>query len=98
MTKLKNRNCDKTQKLKWSQLKNARFLNTRANIMNLQFGNTKCKKMLIGKKHNEDICPTLFVDSWKEEVCKRDNIKELYDTYIGKTNFYLQKKRNTTNH
>ena len=49
--------------------------------------------MHIGKKHNEDICPTLFVDSWKEEVVERDNIKELKDTYIGKTKMKLVEEK-----
>ena len=30
------------------------FLNTRKNIMNLQFGRDTCVKMIIGKKHNID--------------------------------------------
>ena len=49
--------------------------------------------MHIGKKHNEDICPTLFVDSWKEEVVERDNIKELKDTYIGKIKLILVEEK-----
>ena len=31
------------------------FLNTRTNVMNLQFGSEKCEKMHIGKKHNQNI-------------------------------------------
>ena len=34
-----------------------KFLNTRTNLMNLQFGSEKCVKMHIGKNHNKDICP-----------------------------------------
>ena len=29
------------------------FLNTRTNLMNLQFGSEKCVKMHIGKEHNK---------------------------------------------
>ena len=75
-----------------SQVMNT-FFNTRTSIMNLQFGSTKCEKVHIGKKHNEDICPTLFVDSWKEEVHKKDNIKELKDIFKGKTEMKLTKEK-----
>jgi hypothetical protein len=59
------------------------FLNTRTNIMNLQFGNDKCEKIHIGKHHNKDICPTLEVDSWKEVLevngLGRNKINDVYD-------------------
>ena len=38
------------------------FLNTQTNLMNLQFGNEKCVKMHIGKKHNQIICSDMTVD------------------------------------
>ena len=63
------------------------FLNTRTNIMNLQFGNDKCEKIHIGKRHNKDICPTLEVDSWKEVLEVRGlGRRELNDVYGGKKN------------
>ena len=61
------------------------FLNTRTNIMNLQFGSDKCEKMHIGKHHDLNICPKLEVDSWKEIVQNNTNgKKELKDVYTGK--------------
>ena len=42
------------------------------------------QKMHIEKKHNVDICPKLFVDSWKEELHEnKDSTKELIDTFEG---------------
>ena len=61
------------------------FLNTRTNIMNLQFGSEKCDQMHIGKHHNQDICHMLYVDSWKESITENGHgKKELKDIYIGK--------------
>ena len=60
------------------------FLNTRTNIMNLQFGKDKCEKIHIGKRHNKDICPTLEVDSWKEVLEGSVGRRELNDVYDGK--------------
>ena len=58
------------------------FLNTRTNIMNLQFGSEKCEKIHIGKKQNKDICSTFSVDSWKEiKVENCDGVKILEDIY-----------------
>ena len=40
------------------------FLNTRTNIMGLQFGSDKCEKMHIGKRHvNTNICVDSEVDN-----------------------------------
>ena len=58
------------------------FLNTRTKIMNLQSGFGKCSQMLIGKVMNEDICPSLTVDTWEEELVKGEKIKR--DKYKGK--------------
>ena len=44
------------------------FLNTRTNLMNLQFGNNRCVKMHIGKTNNIDLCSDLTIDAWKEEI------------------------------
>ena len=44
------------------------FLNTRTNIMGLQFGRLKCEKMHIGKKKvNADCCVEFEVDSWNDK-------------------------------
>lgn len=58
------------------------FLNTRTNVMNLQFGNEKCEKMHIGKKHNQNICPKFYVDSWKESFQENNDGKMNSRTYI----------------
>ena len=45
----------------------------------------KCDKLHIGKKQNDDICPTLTIDSWKEELYEReDGKKESVDIFKGK--------------
>ena len=36
--------------------------------MGLQFGSEKCVRMHIGKKHKEENCTKVEVDSWKEDV------------------------------
>ena len=48
------------------------FINTRTKIMNLQFGCDKCSQMHIGKKLNKDICPSLTVDAWKQNVFENE--------------------------
>ena len=40
--------------------------------MGLQFGCDKCQKMHIGKRQNEDICPTITIDSWEIETVKEN--------------------------
>ena len=60
------------------------FINTRAKIMNLQFGCGKCSHMHIGKKLNEDICPSLTIDAWEQKVVENQiGEKELVDEYKG---------------
>ena len=62
------------------------FMNTRSNIMSLQFGRDKCEKMHVGKKkRNVDICVNGRVDAWKDKIIK-DNLgnDKLVDEYIGK--------------
>ena len=60
------------------------FLNTRTNLMNLQFGQDKCEKMHVGKTLNEDICTNMTVDSWKEVLFKNENDEtELKDIHTG---------------
>ena len=62
------------------------FLNTRTNIMGLQFGKSKCEKMHIGKKHvNSDCCVAFEVDSWNDMLVKNvDNSYKLEDSPAGK--------------
>ena len=62
------------------------FLNTRTNIMGLQFGRDKCEKMHIGKKSkNSNICVDFKVDAWKDDLIK-DELEHdtLIDKHIGK--------------
>ena len=76
-------------------VKMSEFLNRRTNLMNLQFGCQKCDKMHIGKKQNDDICPTLTIDSWDEEVIKEDGGgTKVKDIYRGKEamNEVIEKK------
>ena len=62
------------------------FMNTRANIMGLQFGRDKCEKIHIGKKHrNSDICIDGNVDAWKDIIIKDDlGQYSIEDEHIGK--------------
>ena len=62
------------------------FLNTRTNIMKLQFGSDKCEKVHIGKKRNQDICSPFLVDIWKNILREKnlDGRKILEDTYDEK--------------
>ena len=61
------------------------FLNTRTNVMNLQFGCDKCEKIHIGRKQYTDICPTLTIDSWEEKLVEgSDGNKYIEDTFSGK--------------
>ena len=48
------------------------FLNSRTNLMNLQFGSDKCVRMHIGKQHNKNVCSDLLVDTWKEELSEKN--------------------------
>ena len=60
------------------------FINTRTNIMGLQFGRDKCVKMHVGKKHNTNICSNCKVDAWRDIVVTNEEGKEeLRDQYIG---------------
>ena len=62
------------------------FLNTRTNIMGLQYGSLKYEKMHISKKHiNKDCCVDLKVDAWSVTPVRNvKNVLELVDTYLGK--------------
>ena len=62
------------------------FLNTRTQIMGLQFGSEKCEKLHIGKKHvNKYICTDFEVDIWKDHLVQKENgVKVLDDKHMGK--------------
>ena len=42
----------------------------------MQFGAGKCKKMHIGKKHEEFRCHAIFVDKW-EETEEKERIEDM---------------------
>ena len=69
------------------------FLNTRTQIMGLQFGSKKCEKMHIGKKLlNSDICVDFEVDIWENQLSNQKNGKgDLVDVHMGK-----EKMKNVT--
>ena len=52
------------------------YLTCKTNMKKLQFGAGKCKKMHIGKKHEEFRCHAIFVDEW-EETEKKDIIEDM---------------------
>ena len=55
--------------------------------MGLQFGNDKCVKRHIEKKHQKQICPDLYVDCWKEKlVIKTNQTKNSGCFYGGRRN------------
>ena len=61
------------------------FLNTRTNLMNLQYGREKCVKMQLGKKHNHDKCGDVSVDAWAETfstTTTQTNV--IKDMHVGK--------------
>ena len=63
------------------------FLNCKTRTKKLQFGSAKCKKMHIGKKHEDFKCHTMFVDNWKEVDSNFENGKEVIeDVYVGNIN------------
>ena len=61
------------------------FLNCKTSIKKLQFGIKKCKKIHVGKTHENFKCQQVFVDSWKEEESKAvdNNIIEIKDVFAG---------------
>ena len=62
------------------------ILNYKSAEKRLQFGISKCKYMMIGKKKENVINNTIYLDGWKEEY--RENTEngevDLEDKYIGK--------------
>ena len=60
------------------------FLNTRTNIMGLQFGEDKCVRMHIGIQKNSNICGECKVDAWNDEVItNKDGRHMVQDKYAG---------------
>ena len=59
------------------------YINTRTNIMGLQFGKDKCVQMHVGKSHNPHICTPCKVDAWDELVIKHDGIVHKEDQFVG---------------
>ena len=62
-----------------------KFLNSRTNLMNLQFDSDKCVKMHVGKHNKTNICLDLEVDAWVEQLVeKHDGSKVLQDKFVGR--------------
>ena len=61
------------------------YLKCKTNSKKLQFGIEKCKKIHIGKQHEEFKCQPLFVDKWKETENKNEDNGsiEIQDEYEG---------------
>ena len=61
------------------------YLNCKTNSKKLQFGINKCKKIHIGKQHEDYKCQPLFVDKWEEIDNKNENNGTIViqDEYIG---------------
>ena len=61
------------------------YLTCKTNMKKLQFGAEKCKKMHIGRKHEEFKCHSIFVDKWRETEKKNNVGKEIIeDVCVGK--------------
>ena len=60
------------------------FLNTRTNLMCLQYGKEKCVTMHVGKNHSDFKCVNGVVDAWDEKVVGENGIFNLIDEHIGK--------------
>ena len=61
------------------------FLNCKTSTKKLQFGASKCKKMHIGKKHEDFKCHPLYVDNWEEKENKNELGKDIIeDICVGK--------------
>ena len=66
------------------------FINTRTNIINLQFGCGKCYQIHIGNKFYKYIWTSLSIDAWDKKVIEKEtDDKELIDEYKGR---YIIKK------
>ena len=72
------------------------YLNAKTNVKKLQYGETKCVKMHVGK--NKTICPDLKIDTWKVKSVKNhvtnkyslcDQIGDKYIIKDTETQLYL---------
>lgn len=57
------------------------YINSKSAEKNLQFGITKCKKMVIGKKNKSDLISEVKIDQWEQSY---DNSGNLLEEYKGK--------------
>ena len=60
------------------------YINYKISSKKLQFGAEKCKKLCIGKAHEEATCPELTIDGWKEIVVTEiktgnSRLKDIYE-------------------
>ena len=61
------------------------YLTCKTSIKKLQFGPKKCKKVHIGKEHEQYKCHPIFVDSWEERNIRKGDGKEVIeDVLVGK--------------
>ena len=65
------------------------FVNVKTANKDLQFGEDKCKYMIVSKKKPESFLhPNIKVDQWKVEHMKNNNV---IDHFVGKTNIKEEK-------
>ena len=62
------------------------FMNIKSADKFLQFGQKKCKYMMINKKHCEDLSGQLFVDKWKETHISYQQGYKMVEFYDGTMN------------
>ena len=60
------------------------YLRCKSSSKKLQFGPGKCKKIHIGKQHENFKCHPVFVDSWEERDKRKNDGKEIVeDVFVG---------------
>ena len=59
------------------------YIQCKTSSKKLQFGPTKCKKIHVGKQHEEHKCQPLYVDSWIENIENNNGKMELTDVCVG---------------
>ena len=59
------------------------YIQCKTSSKKLQFGPTKCKKIHVGKQHEEHKCQPLYVDSWVENNENNNGKVELKDVCVG---------------
>ena len=68
------------------------YLNVKTNLKKLQFGEDKCHKMHVGAPN--DICPDLFIDTWKVNVIHEvDSSQYRLSDEVGES-YKIDKKEN----